>query len=247
MLRHLDPKELRLVVVEHVGENNSRERFPLVIEVALYRLDQVGNEVVAAPELDVDLGVGVLVPILKLDERVLLANDVPSDQQNRQEEYPEYDKGSPHRQRVVLLAGNDDGRFQDILDTVQSTHYTEIRKVELPIQSHCGLCDLKLSSSKAAFRCAPVPTRPFGRAFLAGSVIGSTSNRGRPSRSATLIRKTILFTAATLTGRRSLSFLPRDRPVSRTGENGPDGGSRLQIGNGRSGTVSVPEENGTDG
>jgi len=51
------------------------EGFALVFEVTLGDLDQIGDQIVAAFELHVDLGEGVLEPVAELDEAVVDSGD----------------------------------------------------------------------------------------------------------------------------------------------------------------------------
>ena len=62
------------------GLDDGLEGLPLVGGVALHRLDQVGDEVVAALELHVDLGPGVLDPVPQLDQAVVHDDDDEHDQ-----------------------------------------------------------------------------------------------------------------------------------------------------------------------
>ena len=58
----------------------------LVLGVALDRLDQIRDEVVAALELDVDLRPGVLDPVPQLDQTVVGGQHVQADEDHEDDE-----------------------------------------------------------------------------------------------------------------------------------------------------------------
>ncbi len=58
------------------GGDDGFESLALVLEVALGGFDEIRDEVVAALQLDVDLGEGVLEAVLEGDETIVLADHV---------------------------------------------------------------------------------------------------------------------------------------------------------------------------
>jgi hypothetical protein len=69
------------------------EDLALVRRVALDRLDQVGDEVAAPLQLDVDLAPGVLVAVLERDDAVVDV-DAPEDQSPQDDEHDDRGHGA---------------------------------------------------------------------------------------------------------------------------------------------------------
>ena len=67
-----------------------------MLHVALGNLDEVGDEVVAALELDVDLGERVLEAVAEGDEGVIDARDPEAEDNDEGDENTEDDKCSTH-------------------------------------------------------------------------------------------------------------------------------------------------------
>ena len=81
------------------GVGHRLERAALVADIALDGVDQVGDQVVAALELDVDLGPGFLGPVSRRDQPVV-GQDEPKDDQD---DDPDDDPGA--HQLVILRVG----------------------------------------------------------------------------------------------------------------------------------------------
>jgi hypothetical protein len=71
------------------------ERLALVLHVALRGLDQVGNQVVAACELHVDLGERVLVAVARADQPVVEGDDEPDHEDDDGKQNPTTHDGPP--------------------------------------------------------------------------------------------------------------------------------------------------------
>ena len=72
------------------------QRLALVLEVALRGLDEVGNEVVAAAELHVDLRERVLEPVLENDKSVVEPDDPRDKHDGQHDDDKQCDKNSVH-------------------------------------------------------------------------------------------------------------------------------------------------------
>ena len=79
------------------GLDHRFQRFPLVLHVALGHLDQVGNQVVAAFELHVDLREGVLVAVPQGHQLVVHPDDNDRQDQEDREKHTQNDQSGPHR------------------------------------------------------------------------------------------------------------------------------------------------------
>ena len=77
------------------------ERTPLVSSIALHRLDQVGNEIVALLGLHVDVGEGLVDPLAQCNKPVVNHHDPERDQ----DDHAEDDPGDCGRGHGRLLAG----------------------------------------------------------------------------------------------------------------------------------------------
>lgn len=75
---------LRLLARRH----HRLQRFALVLQIALHRFHQIGDEIVPAGELDIDLGEGVAVGVTRRDQSVVEADreQAESDQGSQQEQ-----------------------------------------------------------------------------------------------------------------------------------------------------------------
>jgi hypothetical protein len=79
------------------GLDDGLEGLALVLEVALGDFDEVGDEVVTALQLDVDLGEGVLEAVAEGDEAVVDAGDEEGgDQRETEESDEDDDEGDGH-------------------------------------------------------------------------------------------------------------------------------------------------------
>ena len=76
------------------GLDDCVEGFLLVLHVALDRLDQVGDEVVPALQLDLDLGEGVLEAVLEGNETVVYPDHEKEEDESDPAEHAKYDDGS---------------------------------------------------------------------------------------------------------------------------------------------------------
>jgi len=99
-LQGLAEEVLRLGLVLHAGDidgllarlRDVLEDFPLVLQIPLRRVDEVGDQVVPTLELNVDLGPGVLHAVLQADEAVVGADEPEEEENTNSDEDPGEDR-----------------------------------------------------------------------------------------------------------------------------------------------------------
>ncbi len=79
------------------GGDDGLQRAALVLEITFGGLDEIGDEVVTALELHVNLRVGVLETIAEGDEMIVAADDVERDNQRHGEENSHNEQQNYHK------------------------------------------------------------------------------------------------------------------------------------------------------
>ena len=88
------------------GGDDGFERAALVLDVALGGLDQVGDQVVAPLELDIDLREGVLEPVAQRNQPVVRADRPQQDHHERNKDNQQYYNQSRRHNVSFLLMVN---------------------------------------------------------------------------------------------------------------------------------------------